>query len=134
APTLPADASSTTVDVRNASGAPGAAAAESRALAALGYTPGRIANAPAATATTVTHGTGADAAARHIAARLGADPVPDPSLPARHVVVTLGSAPRTPGPPGDTSARPVVPDASGRMPDDAFHGRPVRMGGVTCVD
>ncbi|MEU5126949.1 LCP family protein [Streptomyces mobaraensis] len=134
APTLPADASSITVEVRNASGAPGAAAAESRALAALGYTPGRIANAPSATATTVTYGDRADAAARHIAARLGTDPLRDSAVPARHVVVTLGTAPRTPRPEGDTSARPVVQDANGRMPDDAFHGRAVRMGGVTCVD
>ncbi|WP_171170019.1 LCP family protein [Streptomyces sp. I05A-00742] len=133
-PTVPADASSTTVEVRNASGVPGAAAAESRSLNALGYTPGRITNAPAAVATTVTHGRGAAAAALHIAARLGAEPVRDGAVPAGHVVVTLGSAPRTPRPAGDSSAGADAPGGNGPSASDTFQGRSVRMGGVTCVD
>lgn len=134
-PPVPADASSTTVDVHNASGVHGAAAAESRSLSALGYAPGHIANAPGGGGTSVVHGRGAAAAARQIAARLGVSPVRSPAVPARHVVVTLGSGFRTPGPGTTPSPHPAAaPGGDSRDSSDAFQGRSVRMGGITCVD
>ncbi|KNB52414.1 LytR family transcriptional regulator [Streptomyces caatingaensis] len=133
-PPVPADASSTTVDVHNASGVHGAAAAESRALSALGYTPGHIANAPGGV-TSVVHGRGAGAAARQIAARLGVTASPSDTVPARRVVVTLGPGFTPPGPAAPATPHPTAtPGADSRVPSDAFQGRSVRMGGITCVD
>ncbi|GAA0401347.1 LCP family protein [Streptomyces luteireticuli] len=134
-PPVPADASSTIVDVHNASGVHGAAAAESRALSALGYAPGHIANAPGGGGTSVVHGRGAAAAARQIAARLGVDATRSSAVPARRVVVTLGSGFRAPGPGGTPSPHPAAaPGGDSRGTSDAFQGRSVRMGGITCVD
>ncbi|MEV5506769.1 LCP family protein [Streptomyces orinoci] len=133
-PPVPADAATTVVDVRNASGTPGAAAAESRALSALGYRPGRIANAPASGHTSVLHGPGAEAAARQIAAALGVEPTAGRAVPAGHVVVTLGpgfkvTAPARPSPSAKSKAGEPSPVST-----DDFQGPSVKMGGVPCVD
>ncbi|MDG4533321.1 LCP family protein [Streptomyces sp. AV19] len=134
-PPVPADASSTTVDVHNASGVRGAAAAESRSLSALGYAPGHIANAPGGGGTSVVHGRGAGAAARQIAARLGVSATRSSAVPVRRVVVTLGSGFTAPGPGAAPSPHPAAaPGGDSRVPSDAFQGRSVRMGGITCVD
>ena len=95
--TAPAPAPSTvTVDVYNGSGTPGLAGMVSRALAALGYRAGAVANAPAQSqavqpATQVFYGAGASANAAKIAARFGSTATALASLPAGHVEVLLGS-------------------------------------------
>jgi LCP family protein required for cell wall assembly len=131
APTVAAD---TTVDVRNGSGTPGEAAADSRALTALGFTPGRTGNASPRGDTVVRYGSGSRTAAEQIAARLGADAsaVPDEALPARRVEVVLGSGavPLTGGAPTASASGSPAPAAS----DIPFQGPAVRMGGIPCVN
>nr|WP_272919839.1 LCP family protein [Streptomyces sp. SID5468] len=122
-----------TVDVANGSSRTGAAAAELKALGALGYTPGTYSNAPAQSATTVTYGTGAATAAGQIAGRLHtAAARPDPAVPAGHVRVVLGAdfTPRSTTPP--TTRPPAAPPTT--VPPSAFSGDAVRMGGIPCVD
>ncbi len=136
APARPTSAPAATVDVLNASGAHGAAAAESRALAAQGYRIGRIANAPArGGSTTVIYGQGAQAAAEQIAARLapGTLALPGPAVPAGHVVVTLGGAarPLAGAPPAAATAPRTPPPPAPAMP---FRGPSIGSGGVPCVD
>jgi anionic cell wall polymer biosynthesis LytR-Cps2A-Psr (LCP) family protein len=95
--TAPAPAPSTvTVDVYNGSGAPGLAGDVSRALGALGYRAGTVADATAqsqavASATQVFYGAGTAANAAVIATRVGATARPLASLPAGQVEVLLGS-------------------------------------------
>ncbi|MCC3771095.1 LCP family protein [Streptomyces sp. UNOC14_S4] len=133
----PADAASTTVDVRNASGTPGAAASEAKALAALGYRTGQVSNAPSSRTTSVVYGRGAEAAAQRIAAQHGVRAVADPTLSAGRVVVTLGvgfttSPPSSVPPPSSPSSSSASAPAA--VPSDAFQGDAVKMGGVPCVD
>ena len=135
--TLPGAVAAATVDVLNGSGTPGAAADDSRALTALGFAAGRTGNAPPRGSTVVRYGSGAQAAAGQIAARLGpgTSTVPDPELPARRVEVVLGT-----GAVPLTGAVPS-PDASGSASGGAtpagdipFQGPAVRMGGIPCVN
>ncbi|WP_188297711.1 LCP family protein [Streptomyces sp. CBMA156] len=94
ATTPPAAAKAVTVDVFNASSAPGVTStAESKALAAMGFKEGRT--GPAGTkpkTTTVTYGKGAKEAADQIAARYGVTATESASTAADHVTVTLGTA------------------------------------------
>jgi LCP family protein required for cell wall assembly len=95
--TAPAPPASTvTVDVYNGSGAPDLAGDVSRALGALGYKAGTIADASAqsqtlATGTQVFYGAGTSANAAAIAAKIDATTQPLASLPAGQVEVLLGS-------------------------------------------
>ncbi|MEV6672319.1 LCP family protein [Streptomyces sp. NPDC051162] len=134
----PADAGSTTVDVHNASGAVGAAGAESKSLSALGYRTGQVANAPSSHTTSVVYGKGAEEAARKIAATYGVNAVPGAGVPAGHVLVTLGigftkAAPAPSPRPSGGDAKPGA-SAPSPVPSDAFQGEAVKMGGVPCVD
>jgi LCP family protein required for cell wall assembly len=132
------------VDVRNGSGVAGAAAAESRALTALGYLAGAVSNAPARATTTVVYGAGAQEAARQIAAEVAAAPLSSSAVPAGHVVVTLGAGftPRdadtsqSDGKPHEpaTGDQAAARDAPDPVPTSAFQGQTVRMGGIPCVD
>jgi LCP family protein required for cell wall assembly len=94
----PAPAPSTvTVDVYNGSGANGLAGDTSRALTALGYQAGTVANASTQSqalqpGTQVFYGAGTSANAAKIAARFGTTATPLTSLPAGQVEVLLGSA------------------------------------------
>ncbi|MFC5722908.1 LCP family protein [Streptomyces gamaensis] len=140
APAVPPDAAGTTVDVHNASGSRGGAAAESKALASLGYTAGQIANAPTSHTTSVRYGSGSQAAAQQIASRFGVSAAPDPAVPAGHVLVTLGVGYHTQSAPEPKpSDKPGTPD-SAKPSDPApassedFQGPSVKMGGVPCVD
>jgi LCP family protein required for cell wall assembly len=93
----PAPAPSTvTVDVYNGSGANGLAGDTSRALTALGYQAGTVANASTQSqalqpGTQVFYGAGTSANAAKIAARFGTTATPLTSLPAGQVEVLLGS-------------------------------------------
>jgi LCP family protein required for cell wall assembly len=95
--TAPTPAPSTvTVDVYNGSGTPGLAGDVSRALTALGYQAGAVANASAQSqtlepGTQVFYGDGASANAASIATKFGATATALASLPAGHVEVLLGS-------------------------------------------
>ncbi|MFI9723011.1 LCP family protein [Streptomyces sp. NPDC052396] len=133
-PPVPADAATMVVDVRNASGTPGAAAAESKALSALGYRPGMIANAPTAGHTSVLHGPGAQAAARQIAAALGVDAGAGRAVPPGHVVVTLGPGFKAPAPAKPEAAEKPKSAEPSPVSSDDFQGPTVKMGGVPCVD
>jgi len=90
-------AKSVTVDVYNGSGAGGLATDASQAFAALGYTPGKAANAAAQAQTIqddtqVFYGLGAEQAAGRVADDVGAMSATSlPSVPAGHVEVLLGS-------------------------------------------
>jgi LCP family protein required for cell wall assembly len=88
--------SSVTVDVYNGSGTPGLAGDVSRALTALGYRAGMVADASSQsqtvqTGTRVFYGSGASANASAMAGRLVATATSLSSLPAGHVEVLLGS-------------------------------------------
>jgi LCP family protein required for cell wall assembly len=88
--------STVTVDVYNGSGTPGLAGEVSRALVALGYKAGAVANASQQSqtlqsATQVFYGDGASANAAKIAAEAGTTATALTSLPAGHVEVLLGS-------------------------------------------
>jgi LCP family protein required for cell wall assembly len=109
------------VDVLNGSGVQGAAAAESAALAGMGWTPGAVGNAPQAAETSVRYGQGADGAAERIAGRLGVRAVGNAAVPAGRVVVVLGGV----------SSPPTHPQTS-HAPH--FYGTPVRMDGIPCVE
>ncbi len=89
-------ASTVTVDVYNGSGARGLAGDVSRALGALGYKAGAVADATAqsqtvASGTQVFYGAGTSANATIIATKVGATARPLASLPAGQVEVLLGS-------------------------------------------
>ncbi|MCQ4084896.1 LCP family protein [Streptomyces sp. RB6PN25] len=123
------------VDVRNGGGIPGAAAAESRALAALGYTAGDVANAlyPAGT-TTVVYGPGAQEAAAQIAARLGVPrPLRGRTVRPGHVLVIIGAG-FTPQYGANGSAVPSPGATPWPVPSGSFAGESVRMGGIPCVN
>ncbi|MDF3291744.1 LCP family protein [Streptomyces silvisoli] len=134
------------VDVRNGSGVGGAAAAESKALTALGYVAGVVSNAPAHATTTVVYGAGVQEAARQIAAEVGAAaPLASTAVPAGRVVVTLGTGftPRAadtsesddkPPHEAETTDRSAVRNAPDPVPASVFQGQTVRMGGIPCVD
>jgi hypothetical protein len=88
--------STVTVDVYNGSGVDGLAGDVSRALAALGYRAGAVANASAQPqtlepGTQVFYGDGASANAAKIAAKFGTTGAALASLPAGQVEVLLGS-------------------------------------------
>ncbi|MEV6979560.1 LCP family protein [Kitasatospora sp. NPDC093806] len=120
-----------TVDVRGVSAA--AAAAESKALAELGFPAGKAtesATAGRARTTTVGYGAGAKADAEQVAARYGVTPTASATAPAGHVVITLAATPATTTPsplaPGTPTAEPT--------PDLPMQGPAVRAGGIPCVD
>ncbi|MFE6865766.1 LCP family protein [Kitasatospora sp. NPDC057692] len=124
------------VDVRGASAE--AAAAESKALAELGFPAGKVtgsATAGRARTVTVVYGAGAKADAEQLAARYGvtATAAASAAAPAGHVVVTL-AATRTPVP-----SAPAAPDGPGAptddpVPDLPMQGPAVKAGGIPCVD
>ncbi|MDH6137010.1 LCP family protein required for cell wall assembly [Kitasatospora sp. MAA4] len=134
APVPSAGKASGTVDVINTSASAGAAATESKALTALGFTAGRIGQGPRQTRTTVTYGTGAKDAADQIAARYGVTATASSATRAGHVELTLGTGYTPPG--GAPGAAP--PPSAGGPADPAanipMQGPPVKMGGIPCVD
>ncbi|WP_232246494.1 LCP family protein [Kitasatospora mediocidica] len=126
-----------TVDVLNTSATAGAAATESKALTALGFTAGRIGQAPRQTRTTVTYGAGAKEAADQIAARYGVTATAGATTRAGHVEVTLGTGYTPPGAPAGGAASPAAKGSSGAQDPAAnlpMQGPPVKMGGIPCVD
>ncbi len=130
-----------TVDVLNGSGKTGAASAELKALAAMGYTAGRSSNAPTQLKTTIVYGSGAQAAAQQIAGRLGtATPQASAAVPAGHVHVVLGTD-FTPPAAGSTGASGSSGSSGGASastpssdPSPQFAGDSVKMGGIPCVN
>ncbi len=134
-----ASAAPATVDVLNGSGKTGAAATELKALAAVGYTAGQPSNAATRLNTTIVYGSGAQTAARQIAGRLGtAAPVADPSVPAGHVQITLGTefTPPAASSTGSAGAPQATTPSSEPSPaaSTAFAGDSVKMGGIPCVN
>ncbi|MDH6112996.1 LCP family protein required for cell wall assembly [Kitasatospora sp. MAP12-15] len=123
-----------TVDVVNTSAVAGAAATESKALAALGFTAGRVGQGPRQSRTTVVYGPGAKEAADQIAARYGVTATPGAAIRAGHVELTLGSSYTPPGggsPPQAAAASLDPQDPVAGLP---MQGPPVKMGGIPCVD
>ncbi len=114
-----------TVDVRNAAGTPGLAAAAMASLLQAGFTAGGAANATAATSSAVHYRPGAQAAAGAAARTLGAGVLvtADAAVPARHVRVVFGTTYAPPLPAGPAPAAAAGPT-----------GPPVTAGGVHCVD
>ncbi|MFB7506247.1 LCP family protein [Streptomyces broussonetiae] len=137
-PSSAAPAAPATVDVLNGSGRTGAAATELRSLAALGYTAGRTSNAATRHGTTIVYGSGAQAAARQIADRLGtAAPVASPSVPAGRVQITLGTdfTPPAANSTGSSGSKATTPGSEpSPIPSTAFAGDSVKMGGIPCVN
>ncbi|MEU8972367.1 LCP family protein [Streptomyces monashensis] len=120
-----------TVDVVNGNGAPGLAAKALSSLAELGYTAGTTGNSAPQAATTVRYGAGAQQAARQIAGRLHAGAaVSSASVPAGHVVVTLGADYSQPE--RKASPTPTASASSTATAEDS--GPAVKAGGVPCVD
>jgi len=108
------------VEVRNASGTPGEAAATEAALTAHGFSPGETGNTTTATASSVAYPHGEQAAAAVLGPGIGLRA--DDTIPAGHLRVVLGTT-YTP-PPG--AAGPPAPSGPA--------GPPVLAGGVPCVD
>ncbi|MEY9968155.1 LCP family protein required for cell wall assembly [Streptacidiphilus sp. MAP12-16] len=145
APSAPAAASSAAapvkaapavVDVENGSGVTGAAAAESKALVALGYTAGQVGSHAARSHTTVLYGAGADTAAQQIAGNLGAGSATASSaVKAGHVEVILGAGFT---PPAVSGSGAQSGSGSGAVPSDTssipFQGAAVQAGGIPCVN
>ncbi|WP_063771858.1 LCP family protein [Kitasatospora mediocidica] len=133
----PGRTGSGTVDVYNASPVAGAAAKESHALAGLGYHAGAVGNARTKSGTTtVTYGVGAEAGAAGVAARYGVSASPSSSVPAGHIVVTLGTGFRAPAADagGAAPAAPDKPSAAPSAQAPRMQGAPVTMGGIPCVN
>ncbi|GAA2098040.1 LCP family protein [Kitasatospora saccharophila] len=127
-----APAADATVDVLNGSSVTGAAGDESKALTALGYRAGKTGTADThPKATTVKYGTGAQDAARQIAARYGATATASTAIAPGHVQVLLGTGytPVTATPGADGGTGQPAPTATLQM-----QGPPVKAGGVPCVD
>ncbi|WP_380281882.1 LCP family protein [Kitasatospora purpeofusca] len=119
------------VDVRGASAE--AAAAESKALAELGFPAGKVTEAAAAgraKAATVVYGTGAKADAEQLAARYGVTATAATAAPSGHVVVTLAAVPTSTASAPATTAPPTA-DPTPELP---MQGPAVKAGGIPCVD
>ncbi|WP_081952085.1 LCP family protein [Kitasatospora phosalacinea] len=133
-------AADATVDVLNGSSVSGAAGEESKALTALGYRTGKPGTADTRPrTTTVKYGTGAQDAARQLAARYGVAATASTAVAPGHVQVVLGAdrAAATPsGDNGDNGAAAAT--AATAQPGPAatlqMQGPPVKAGGVPCVD
>ncbi|WP_157647556.1 LCP family protein [Actinomycetospora chiangmaiensis] len=119
-PTDPATARGTTVEVQNASGTAGEAAAAETMLVGHGFSPGATSTVDDRAASTVAAAPGSEAAAALAASLLGGGVAvaTDPALPAGHLRIVLGTGYHPPAP----------PSAAGPS------GGPVQAGGVPCVD
>ncbi|WP_441245477.1 LCP family protein [Kitasatospora sp. McL0602] len=126
-----------TVDVYNASTVAHAAAAESRALVALGLAEGRIGTGTThPKVTTVAYGSGSRAAAEAVAARYGVTATPAAAAPAGHVVVTLGTSYTAPATSAET-AEATAPASGSAEPEPSalpMQGPAVKAGGIPCVN
>ncbi|GLW56879.1 LCP family protein [Kitasatospora phosalacinea] len=126
-----APAADATVDVLNGSPVSGAAGEESKALVALGYRAGKVGTADTRPrTTTVKYGTGAQDAARQIAARYGATATASTAIAPGHVQILLGADHATGATTGDPTA-PAQPTPAATL---QMQGPPVKAGGVPCVD
>ncbi|MFE2108989.1 LCP family protein [Kitasatospora sp. NPDC059463] len=122
------------VDVHGASAE--AAAAESKALAGLGYPAGKATGTAAAArarATTVAYGTGAKADAEQLAARYGVTATASTTAPPGHVLLTLAPL-RTATPSAPSSAATTTAPADEPPPELPMQGPAVKAGGIPCVD
>ncbi|MER7706615.1 LCP family protein [Kitasatospora sp. NPDC097605] len=134
APSATPSAARSVVDVHGASAE--AAAAESKALAGLGYPAGKATGTAAAArvrVTTVAYGTGAKADAEQLAARYGVTATPSTTVPAGHVLITLAAA-RTPTPSTPSAAATTATPTDEPTPDLPMQGPAVKAGGIPCVD
>ncbi|MFC1405648.1 MULTISPECIES: LCP family protein [Streptacidiphilus] len=128
------------VDVLNGSGVTGGAAAESKALVALGYTAGQVASHSARSHTTVLYGTGADTAAQQIAGKLGvASATASSAVRTGHVEVILGAGfnpPTTTGTGSGSGSDPAAASSTSTTAPVAvpMQGAAVQAGGIPCVD
>ncbi|WP_327067444.1 LCP family protein [Kitasatospora sp. NBC_01302] len=135
APAAPSARPSGTVDVFNASAVTGAAGSESKALVAMGFKAGRVAEASSHPKdVTVTYGAGAKDGADAAAARYGVTATAAASVPAGHVEVVLGTGYTPPGAPAaapPAAAASSTADPAANLP---MQGPPVKMGGIPCVN
>jgi LCP family protein required for cell wall assembly len=128
--TAPPDNHAITVDVRNASGRTGLAAAVVQDFAGKGFTAGDTANSTSRTTSVVRVPTGQQAAGKTVADALGsyAAVEVDKTVTAGHVTVFLGTD--YSGPAASAAANPTSAPA---QPDPAAD-RTITASGVTCVN
>ncbi|GAA1992214.1 LCP family protein [Kitasatospora viridis] len=140
APAAPNAQATGTVDVTNTSTVTGAAATESKALAGMGFTPGKVGQGTHQAKTTVLYGTGEKDAAALVAARYNVTAAPSGSVKAGHIEVVLGGDYTPSGGSGGGAAAPAAggataPAAPAADPNSVQQvGPPVQMGGIACVD
>lgn len=128
------------VDVVNGTDRPGLAETTADALTVWGYGAGEITNGADRNTTTVVYGPGGEGAAQELAARYWVTAIPDPSLLADRVTLTLGwDSPEVP--PLDESE--AAPDSDGEWGDGTSQGQSADTGappplhaqdGTHCVD
>jgi hypothetical protein len=126
----PADHKAITVDVRNASGKTGLAAAVAQDLTGKGFTAGDTANATARKASVIRVPTGQQEAGKTVAEALGSKATVevDKSVTAGHVLVMLGSD-YSGGATTSAADTPSAPSAPAE-PEKP----PITANGVTCVN
>lgn len=140
APAAPSggDSPHATVDVLNGSGRTGLAAEVQHDLVARGYTAGTLANTtPSSPATVVRYGGDSAAAAAALAQLLGgAVTQPDPTLPAGHLSVVLGSGFTVPASLATATGQPAPASSSaaqGGAGPDSDTPSPLIGGTIPCV-
>ncbi|AHH94663.1 LCP family protein [Kutzneria viridogrisea] len=127
-----------TVDVLNGAGSAGLAGRTMDQLTAKGFGQGATGNTPARTSTLVTYGSAAGKdAAQKVADALGGGITvsQEPSLPAGHVEVYLGSDYTGPGAQGFTGSAPLsLNGGMARTEQTTSSDAPITADGVTCVN
>jgi LCP family protein required for cell wall assembly len=121
--------SAVTVDVSNASSVNGLAARVQQSLTSRGFGAGALATVAGRATSTVAYGSGGQAAASNVAGVLGAgiSTVADPTVPAGHVRVYLGTDYSGVGNVQSSTPAPPPPAAT---PADA----PITANGVPCIN
>jgi LCP family protein required for cell wall assembly len=133
--TSAASAAPSTVDVLNGGGRAGLASRIADRLAGQGYLRGNVGNTRVRSRTAVRYGTGADAAARHVARAFGVTATADPTVSAGHVEIDLGRNAAMPNLPTGTKPRPAKPTAQPQaIRTSGAQGGAVEGGGIPCVN
>ncbi|SDG22655.1 transcriptional attenuator, LytR family [Lentzea fradiae] len=130
------DNSTVTVDVRNASGAPGLAAGVLQSLVGKKFKAGQPGNAESMRKSVVRYGLGGEAGANAVQNALGGMEIEeDPDIPKGTVRVFLGADYSGPGAQGFTASKPLNLDGARQQPAaDPDAPKPITADGVRCVN